>query len=263
MSLQDKINNSIKIIQENDINDYVCAFSGGKDSIVLYDLVKKSGVKYRVIFNKTTVDPLELLNFIKENYTEVEWIKPKKSMFQLIAEKGLPTRLHRWCCEYLKHNSFTENTMLIGIRAEESFKRSQRKEVELNRNSKTEKKIISPILNWTSKEIWEYIKINNLKYPDLYKKQKRIGCILCPMQTQRTMIQDIENYPKFLKAYENACNQYLLNQLNKGKKVDFIDGRDMLSWWISSQSVARYKENPICFMNLVNRQKKKEKSKLF
>lgn len=260
---QEKIKNSIELIQKNDIGDYICAFSGGKDSIVLYDLVKKSGVKYRIIFNKTTVDPIELLNFIKENYSEVEWIKPKKSMFQLIAEKGLPTRLHRWCCEHLKHNSFTENTMLIGIRKQESFKRSQRKEVELNRNSKGGKMIISPILEWTEAEIWEYIKENNLKFPELYKKQDRIGCVLCPLQNQRKMIRDLRDYPKFAKAYEDACNKYLENQLNKGKKVDFIDGRDMLSWWISSQSVARYKENPVCFMNLVNRSKQKEKSKLF
>jgi len=258
-----KIENSIKIIQENDIGDYICAFSGGKDSIVLYDLVKKSGVKHRVIFNKTTVDPKELLDFIKENYSEVEWIKPKKSMFRLIAEKGLPTRFHRWCCEYLKHNSFTENTMLIGIRAAESFKRSQRKEVELNRNSKTGKNIVSPILNWTDAEIWDYIKTNNLKYPSLYKTQKRIGCILCPMQTQKSMIKDIITYPKFAKAYINACNQYLLNQAENGKKTDFIDGNDMFSWWISSQSVKKYKENPVCFKNYVKRLNDKNNSNLF
>jgi len=33
------------------------AFSGGKDSMVILDLVKAAGVKYDAHFNKTTVDP--------------------------------------------------------------------------------------------------------------------------------------------------------------------------------------------------------------
>jgi phosphoadenosine phosphosulfate reductase len=51
---------------------YYVAFSGGKDSITILDLVKKSGVKYDAPFNLTTVDPPELLKFIKKNHSEVE-----------------------------------------------------------------------------------------------------------------------------------------------------------------------------------------------
>jgi phosphoadenosine phosphosulfate reductase len=43
------------------IEGYYLAFSGGKDSQVIYDLVKKAGVKYDVHFHFTTVDPPELL----------------------------------------------------------------------------------------------------------------------------------------------------------------------------------------------------------
>lgn len=147
--------------------------------------------------------------------------------------------------------------------ASESFKRSQRSEIEVNRNSKTEKKIISPIFDFTEKEIWQYIAINSLKVPELYKTQKRIGCILCPLQTKKNMIQDCKNYPQVVKAYIWACNEYLLNQIKKGKQPDFIDGNDMFSWWISSQSVSKYKANPVCYKNYLKRLDNKEKSKLF
>jgi len=52
---------------------YYVAFSGGKDSIVVYDLVKRAGVKYDTHFSVTTVDPPEVLQFIRNYYPEVEW----------------------------------------------------------------------------------------------------------------------------------------------------------------------------------------------
>lgn len=66
---------------KNDIG-YDVQFSGGKDSCVVYDLVKRAGVKYRVNYCQTTVDPPELVRFIKEQYPEVTWIRPKKTMWE-------------------------------------------------------------------------------------------------------------------------------------------------------------------------------------
>jgi len=39
---------------------YYVAFSGGKDSIVMLDLVRRSGVKHDAHMNITSVDPPEL-----------------------------------------------------------------------------------------------------------------------------------------------------------------------------------------------------------
>jgi len=43
---------------------YYVAFSGGKDSIVVLDLVKRAGVKYDAYYHVTGIDPPELVHFI-------------------------------------------------------------------------------------------------------------------------------------------------------------------------------------------------------
>ena len=61
---------------------YYVAFSGGKDSQVILDLVKRSGVKYDAHMNITSVDPPELTQFVKEHYPDVMRHRPKLTMFQ-------------------------------------------------------------------------------------------------------------------------------------------------------------------------------------
>lgn len=238
--LINKIIDSITLIINNDIGDYVCAFSGGKDSMVLKYLVDISGVEKITIFNKTSVDPKELLDFIKEFYPDVKWIYPTKTMFKTIEEKGYPTRLFRHCCQVLKHYSYPENTKLIGIRAAESTSRAKRKNVEVNRESKTKKLIISPIFYWTDEDVWTFINTLKLPFCELYKTQKRIGCILCPIQTKKNLEEDIKNYPKFVKAYKFAGQKHLDRMRKKGSEISFIDGDDYFNWWVSGKSITNY-----------------------
>ena len=46
------------------------AFSGGKDSCVIKALCDMAGVKYDAHYRITSVDPPELVKFIKEKYIE-------------------------------------------------------------------------------------------------------------------------------------------------------------------------------------------------
>lgn len=78
-------------------NGYYLAFSGGKDSQALFHMAHLAGVKFCGHMNLTSVDPPEVIRFVKKNYPEVELIKPDKSIFQHAVEKQiLPTMRVRW-----------------------------------------------------------------------------------------------------------------------------------------------------------------------
>ena len=113
--------------------DYYLAFSGGKDSQALYHMTQLAGVKFQGHMNLTSVDPPEVIRFVKKNYPEVELIKPGKSIFQHAVEKQiLPTMRVRWCCAEYKETAGAGKVTLIGIRKAESSRRAKRNEVEIN-----------------------------------------------------------------------------------------------------------------------------------
>lgn len=100
---------------------YYLAFSGGKDSVVIKALADMAGVKYDAHYNATTVDPPELVRFIKEKYPDVTIEKPEIPMFKLIAKKRTPpTRLFRYCCAYYKENASIGRVTITGARWAES-----------------------------------------------------------------------------------------------------------------------------------------------
>lgn len=114
-------------------NGYYLAFSGGKDSQVLFHMAQLAGVKFRGHMNLTSVDPPEVIRFVKKNYPEVELLKPGKSIFQHAVEKKiLPTMRVRWCCKEYKETAGAGKVTLIGIRKAESTRRAKRNEVEIN-----------------------------------------------------------------------------------------------------------------------------------
>lgn len=109
---------------------YYLAFSGGKDSQCVYHLCKMAGVKFDAHYNVTSVDPPELVRFIKKNYPDVQFEHHKLSdgrpatMWNLIVKQlSPPTRLMRFCCEKLKESNGKYRITVTGIRREESAAR--------------------------------------------------------------------------------------------------------------------------------------------
>lgn len=123
-----------KIALNYDIEQgYFLAFSGGKDSQALYHMAQLAGVRFQGHMNLTSIDPPEVIRFVKKNYPEVELIKPGKSIFQHAIEKQLlPTMRVRWCCAEYKETAGAGKVTLIGIRKAESSRRAKRNEVEIN-----------------------------------------------------------------------------------------------------------------------------------
>ena len=109
---------------------YYLAFSGGKDSQCIYHLCKMAGVKFDAHYRVTSVDPPELVRFIREQYPDVAREIPKDkdgkpiTMWNLIAKKTMPpTRLSRYCCSALKESGGDGRVTMTGVRWAESKNR--------------------------------------------------------------------------------------------------------------------------------------------
>ena len=233
---------TIKILRSFEpTNGYHLAFSGGKDSQVLYDVALKAGVKFTAYFCRTSVDPPEVISFIKENYPNVVFLKPEMTMYQLIVKnKILPTRTMRFCCKYLKEYAGTDEIVLTGIRSAESNDRKLRPQIEMDRTKI--KMFIHPIKDWSDRQIWNYLKRNNIEVNELYHIGfGRIGCIGCPQASPNARQLIFQRYPKHRKAYLNVIQKILDMKLECNEC--FADAEDMFNWWVSDESKEAYIEN--------------------
>lgn len=144
---KDKVEQAIERIRTFEPPEgYYLAFSGGKDSVVCKALCDMAGVKYDAHYNITSVDPPELVEFVK-TFPDVvrehqHWEKDGRwhkagdpiTMWNLIPEKGMPpTRLVRYCCEKLKEASGVNRFTITGVRHAESSARKNRGGVGIKR----------------------------------------------------------------------------------------------------------------------------------
>lgn len=268
MNLTEKIEYSINLLKKSEKmalemdpeNGFYLAFSGGKDSQVLYHLAVMGGVKFKAHMNLTSVDPPEVIRFVKQYYPEVELIKPKMSIYDMVKQRGcLPSKKIRWCCEEFKEMSGVGKVTLIGVRREESVKRSKRNEVEMDNykfsgsfdqwsehreNMVTcvggkDKIIVSPILYWTSRDVWEFLNSNDIPHCSLYDKgYKRIGCILCPMSNYKQKIREIRDYPHVKRNWIKAIEWMMENKWAEKRLTE--DAEMAFNWWISGKSFKQF-----------------------
>lgn len=239
----DKEIEAILAIQKYEPEDgYYVAFSGGKDSIVIYDLVKRSGAKFDSHMNLTGIDPPEVVKFVRDNYPEVIRHKQKMPMFKLIIKKGMPpTRIIRYCCHELKEIGGAGRVVVLGLRKQESIRRRDRELYEESKRIKN-KMFLNPIIEWSEQDVWDYIMKYRLTYPSLYDEgYNRIGCIMCPMATSKGMLKDKERYPKFYAAYIRTFEKMLKRREELGKRPFYMGrhsekiaktGEDVMRWWI-------------------------------
>lgn len=238
---------------------YYLAFSGGKDSVVIYALAKLAGVRFRAHYHMTTVDPPELVRFIRTSFPAVLVDYPEYSMWGLIVKKQIPpTRVARYCCGFLKESGGEGCFTVTGVRWQESSKRAERDFVEIlgkgEKNKKTiylnndnaearrqvevcslkGKRILNPIIDWTEDDIWNFIRSYRLPYCCLYDQGfSRIGCIGCPLASTKNRIREFERYPGYRQAYVNTFDRMVQARISSGKTPgNWTDGESVFRWWL-------------------------------
>lgn len=217
--LQKKVSQAVKLLQ-------VCykaageplevAYSGGKDSDVILELAKMSGIEYRAIYKCTTIDPPGTIKHAKVNGVEIR--RPKESFFSLIMKHGFPNRFTRFCCSVLKEYKILDNCV-IGIRCCESINRAKRytepTECRIY-GKKNHVNAIYPILDWSDEDELEFIEERGIKLHPLYYREdgsiditKRLGCMCCPLMYYKKRLKAFEQYPGMIKAYLRCGEVYL------------------------------------------------------
>lgn len=255
--MKHKINKAIERLKCFEPEEgYHLAFSGGKDSIVIYKLAEMANVKFEAVHNHTTVDTPQLVWFIRDFYKDLKVNYPKLNMWKLIEKKLIPpTRQIRYCCEKLKEGSGKNRFVVTGVRWAESAKRkNKRTTIELNVNSKKyinkfndndtarmmlencqrkRKHILNPVVDWTDEEIWSFILFYDLPYVNLYDNDyDRLGCIGCPLATVEQREKEFEMFPEYKETYIKVFDRMIENRKIKSKKTKWKNGKEVFNWWM-------------------------------
>lgn len=210
--------------------DFVAAYSGGKDSIVILDLVQRalSPDNFVAVFGDTGME-------LKSTYKAVEKAKRHYSNLNMQIAKseytaedtwkefGPPGRRLRWCCAVhksiptlmllrkLSKESQVKAVVFDGVRAEESEQRSTYD--ELSEGKKHINQInCSPIFKWNTAEVWLYILGRDILFNDAYRYGLfRVGCAVCPLSSawwdgiaNNLYKEDLAPFLKYVEAYAVA-----------------------------------------------------------
>lgn len=181
---------------------FAVAFSGGKDSLVLLDLVSRtlSPDKFSVVFSNTGMElstTIQAIEKSKKHWSSLKFYEAKSHINPLDSweEFGPPGRRMRWCCAVHKSvptilllREITDNydvkaVIFEGVRAEESAARAERDEISVGAKNINQINC-SPILKWNSAELFIYLLYNGILLNDAYKIGfNRVGCTVCPMSS--------------------------------------------------------------------------------
>lgn len=272
MNKIDKALERLKLASEMSLTYYeqplIITTSGGKDSDVCVHLAGAAGIPYEVQHNHTTADAPETVYHVRETMRKLEENGVKctintptykglpVTMWSLIPQKLMPpTRLTRYCCSVLKEQGGRGRMITTGVRWAESSKRKKTRATFENINRDPAKRILlndnddarqlfencqikanrvcNPIIDWTDKDVWEYIESEKIQTNPLYYEGfSRVGCIGCPMAKRNTRELEYARYPAYQKSYIRAFDRMIAERKNRGRDCVWQTGTDVFHWWM-------------------------------
>lgn len=221
------------------------AYSGGKDSDVILELAKMSGIEYRAIYKNTTIDPPGTIQHVLEKGAKI--IRKNETFFHLVSTNGFPNRMRRFCCKVLKEYKVMDD-VVMGIRRCESTKRyknySEPTECRIYGSKAEHVNAIYPILDWTDKNEFDFINDRKIKLHPLYYREdgsvditRRLGCMCCPLKYYKGRIADFKRWPGMVRAYLRNGNMYLKSHPASKTALRFAD---VCEWFAADVMYASY-----------------------
>ena len=271
----------IKMASEMSLHHYgkplVCTYSGGKDSDVMLELFRRSGVPFEVHNSHTTADAPQTVWHIRETFCRLELegipceiqmptYKGKRiSMWTLIPEKLMPpTQSVRYCCQVLKENGARNRYIATGVRWAESTKRKSREEFEkIGKTRKEAEKfstvmlmedntskrrmaelcmqknsmVVNPIIDWTDAEIWEFIQSEKIPVCDLYNCGYDRVGCVGCPMAGKKRYREFADFPKYKKLYLHAFKRMLDERARRGKESTWSNADEVFLWWMEDDNI--------------------------
>jgi len=219
----------------NKVDVFYVAFSGGKDSVVVLDLVSRAlpHNDFKVLFGDTGMefpDTYDVVNRIEQwcAYEHIEFLRSKSKFSPEYTwnQFGPPAQTVRWCCsvhkstpQILRLRAITNNPQFrglafTGVRGDESISRSEYDDISLGKKVKGQYSC-HPILEWNTAELYLYIYENNLIINEAYKKgNSRAGCLVCPLATSKNMYFKEVSYSNSVPS-TTTFNDIIINTTEK------------------------------------------------
>lgn len=224
--------------QRYSLEDMFVSFSGGKDSTVISDIVRRAFSSNKVyhIFGDTTLE-FPLTYEYKKRFAREHRVLPAKNYeknFEDLCEQiGPPSRVMRWCCTVFKTGAITQTiasafknkTNILsfqGIRHNESLSRSK-----YDRESKspkiTKQTVVAPIIEWADFDVWLYILTTGIDFNEAYRLgYSRVGCWCCPNNgAWSEFLSKVHMYDQYVHWREILVN--FAKKIDKPDPEEYID----------------------------------------
>lgn len=227
-------------------------FSGGKDSMVLLDLCHRVlPLTVPVVYSDTDMelpDSYKTWDAAKKRYEgrPFKMVKASTSALANWESFGPPSQNLRWCCAvhkstpailYLRDlakKPSARTLAYVGVRSDESVRRSSYDDVGDGLKSQSQVNAM-PILNWGAQELFLYTYAQDLIVNDAYRKGlPRVGCLLCPMSTERQLDTIRKIYPDETSLFAGAIKDTITREFPSEEDFDNFIFRD--KGWHARQS---------------------------